>query len=330
MSTDIDIFLAHYGVKGMRWGVRKDRDKSGKKSTGKSGKKTDHDKLVEEYKSIKKPTPSKKQQIENLKASEAKLSAKFGGKEEVSPKTYLGMTKGDLVRVGIGAAVAGGLIYGAYRLHKDFDVLPGSPIKPSVFQAKVNSSKFNIWGKHGHLTPKVYDIPEFTVPKGSTFYRISQQAEKTFNQGTYVTSSLDDFNRYMIGYAQGEKGGKIPFFKVTMKATKDVRIPDMATTLETFGKVLGSSSKEQTVRIFEKYSGGGWDDNVSKKFFDALKAQGYGGILDTMDMGVIGDRPLVLFDTDALSSKKAKPINSGDFVEAASLLKELTDRRPPP
>lgn len=330
MPTNVDIFLAHYGVKGMRWGIRKDRDSSGRRSNSVSGKKTDHDKTIEEYKSIKKKTPSKKEQIENLKASEAKLSAKFGGKEEAAPKTYLGMTKGDLVKVGIGAAVAGGLIYGAYRLSKDFDVPPGSPIKDFAFQSKVNASKISIWGKHGHLTPKVFDIPEFTVPKGSTFYRISQQAEKSFNQGTYATASLDDFNRYMIGYAKGEKGGNIPFFKVTMKAEKDVKIPDMATTLDIFGKVLGSSSKEQTVRIFEKYSGGSWDDNVSKKFFDALKENGYGGILDSMDIGVIGDRPLVLFDTDALSSKRASPLNEGDFIEAASALKELSDRRPPP
>jgi len=35
MSTDVDDFLAHFGVKGMRWGVRRDRGPDGTVSGGK-------------------------------------------------------------------------------------------------------------------------------------------------------------------------------------------------------------------------------------------------------------------------------------------------------
>ena len=62
--------LEHYGVKGMKWGVRKETPTGGKGNR----KKVSHSPNKEAYlNAIKKQkTPSKEQQIKNLKASHLK------------------------------------------------------------------------------------------------------------------------------------------------------------------------------------------------------------------------------------------------------------------
>ena len=71
MSDEIDGFLAHYGVKGMKWGVRKDRDGSSRKSSGSSKKKESGDgfeKAIDEFYASKSHSELQKEGMAKLKA----------------------------------------------------------------------------------------------------------------------------------------------------------------------------------------------------------------------------------------------------------------------
>ena len=71
MSDDLDDFLAHYGVKGMKWGVRKDRDGSSSKSRGSAKKKESGDgfeKAIDEFYASKSHSELQKEGMAKLKA----------------------------------------------------------------------------------------------------------------------------------------------------------------------------------------------------------------------------------------------------------------------
>ena len=99
MSSAADDFLAHYGVKGMRWGYRRQSDGSVKPS-GKTPKSEDH----EASRALMKKRPSQMSNSELKKLNErmqleqtySQLMAKQGsriGRGQGHVKTVLGVTK---------------------------------------------------------------------------------------------------------------------------------------------------------------------------------------------------------------------------------------------
>ena len=71
MTEDIDAFLAHYGVKGMRWGVRRDRGNSGSSSKGQANASD----------ASSKPKKSTKRQENLSRYSDDKLASKVSEKK---------------------------------------------------------------------------------------------------------------------------------------------------------------------------------------------------------------------------------------------------------
>ena len=117
MSVSTEDFLSHYGVKGMKWGVRRDKELAAKrKSAKREAEAKEYDKLARNYNARLKDLTS----IPNHDKSEAKWltsqrdkakrdaeSARSG--EGLSPKQK------QLLK---GVAIAGGVLaaYGAYRV----------------------------------------------------------------------------------------------------------------------------------------------------------------------------------------------------------------------
>jgi hypothetical protein len=73
-------------------------------------------------------------------------------------------------------------------------------------------------------------------------------------------------------------------------------------------------------------SGGGWSGPREKSLMKALRARGYGAIVDEMDAGVIGETPLVFF-SEHVSSKASVPITPQGIAQAEQSLIEIKNRK---
>lgn len=339
-ETDED-FLEHYGVKGMKWGVRKETPTGGKGNR----KKVSHSPNKEAYlNAIKKQkTPSKEQQIKNLKASHLKAQEKLGkDPKESDSKSF--PTRNQILTIGVGAAFVGGVVlYAKYG-----DVLTTAKAGETLSSLKYNiltaQSQSSIWGKGSYVTKRSFDIPPKEFPKGHEFFRISMNSESTFEPATYAVPSIDDFNRYVNSFSK-EKGvdiskialltkgnaDEIGLHKITFKSKMPIKTPDLETRLDVVRKVmLLGDDREEAIRQYNDWAGGSWDSPKAKEFIKILKKRGYDAMVDDMDVGIIGEHPMVIFSPEKFTAKVSEPIRTIDVKAAKSNLREISNRRPPP
>lgn len=113
MEGDVDGFLAHYGVKGMKWGVRKDRKSSGGRSSSKD-EKTSVDQAASALHSF----------AVNSGIDSASLESKYGPsstKEEpaLDDEGSFYQRHKTAINIGVGVAAAGLVAYGGYKYHQN-------------------------------------------------------------------------------------------------------------------------------------------------------------------------------------------------------------------
>lgn len=325
--------LAHYGVKGMKWGVRKEYIPSGRDAAAS---------VTNAYKSAltgmvsASNRLSPKEQAVNLAADNKKFLAKFGAEPSLDLDSSVGgqgkgwrPTKKQVAIGLVGASFVGLYAYGAYtgRLPK-----PGEACSNLQFQLASEKSKLASWGGKGYIQPSSFEREAFSLPKGHVFHRISTWAETDFNNSTYATHSIEDFHRYVAAF-RGEKHTD-NLRHITFKATKEIKVPDLTTTLESLKESLTASwgkaaTESEVIGYYNRLSGADWSDKdeITANFFKSLSKKGYHAIVDEMDAGVIGETPLVLFDKSVLSPKKSIPLTRLVIDKAENSLIELSKRK---
>ena len=340
-SEDLELF--HYGVKGMKWGVRRTDEQLAKaRSSAKSSDQNDgksKDELKSAYlaagKADKPKKLSKAEQAKSLAENQKKFLEKSGFSEEdtAPPNSEKGWrpTKKQVATVVVGAAAVGLIVYGSYKLEKYYNPPPGSLVPANQFKDLTTMSKMSSWIDNDYIKPSSYDQKEFTLPAGHTFNRISKFSETDFSMGTYATASTEDFNRYVTAF-RGELGTNAKLKHVTFTAKEEIKVPDLVTRLETFRQAYNDTYKIQideskALDMYKLHSGGSWDDDIAENFFGALKKKGYSAIIDDMDAGVIGEAPLVMFDTAKFSSKVAVDLTPEAIKAAESNVRELANRK---
>lgn len=355
--------IVHFGVKGMRWGVRKKDDTGGESTAAKPIPKSPDasgtsgstpgitykqpsaaDKaLTKKYQSLPEPKLTKAEQSKNLldsqKKSIDKLDASGDWEFEPPPKGLTAEQKKKLVYLGLGAVAVGGLMYMSNESYKrnysvgelgrNLDGTPNKQSKESQFQDLVNQSKRRSWTT-GYIKQQSWDREEFELPVGHTFNRISRHDEKTFGTATYATHSKADFDRYVVGFRGEIDNGNLRH--VTFKATAPIKVPNLATTIETLRESMSSDlgrnvSPSEATRQYKTLSGGKWDDPTSQNLFKALQAKGYGALVDEMDAGVIGDTPLVLFNHDIVGPKSSVPMTDARIRASENAVTEIPNRK---
>ena len=131
-DPDLEDFLAHYGVKGMKWGVRKSRDVSvGVKSSG--PKKVEPSDYGAAFDDFYKGKPKSEIQHEGQKKLNAQATASFPSSKKPDSKTQTksdeestlrkGLTTEQKVLIGVGAAAAAGVLIYYGKQKYDLNVL---------------------------------------------------------------------------------------------------------------------------------------------------------------------------------------------------------------
>lgn len=328
MSDEVDDFLAHFGVKGMKWGKVKDDEPA-----------FDEASTAASYKAVPKPKLTIKQQSKNRAESEAKSKAKLGPSSDLDDSKKEGFhLTGKQVAIGaVGAAAVGLIIYGAYKHQgkialptEPLPLVPGSKISVNQFQAAMFGAKDRSWGTT-YVQPSSFLQQEFTIPKGHEFHRISRSVEESFSSSTYATSSIADFHRYVVGY-RGEIDIGQPLQHISFSAKADIKVPSLARRLEIFKVAVSdhygiNATEGETLSDYNKLSGGSWTGPLAESFFDGMKKAGYNAFIDDMDAGVIGESPLVLIGKQLFTDKVSSEITDSVIKLAENSLTEINNRK---
>lgn len=244
-----------------------------------------------------------------------------------------------LIAAGVGAVVVGGLAYHSYaqkaKVAKWEEEAAAGNVdsKIKLYNHHMNQSKLHTWMFGSYVTDESWGREGFELPAGHVFHRLSTKDESTrgYKDGTYSLPDERDFNRYVAGF-RGEKVGSSEFYHVTFKSSKSTKVPDLKTTIETLRETMEKEShlpvsREQALTRYQSMSGGSWNSSTSGSFFANLRSKGYGAIVDEMDAGVIGERPLVFFDFPNASPKQSRLLSDGEIANRERSIELMT--KPP-
>jgi hypothetical protein len=293
MSQELDDFLMHYGVKGMKWGVRKDdglnrkerrkaKEEARKKLPKEVKKGVSNADLLFKTAKGRRYAASLKRQIEADAAEIAKNNTKFlakGGftdadvtpeqkRKKLTPQEIAWLAVAGTSLAVVAAAYAYDPIKNAVQKRIVANVKPGDKVSSGNYTELVHGSKSRTWrGKKagGYFQPEALERKEFEIPAGTTFHRISRKPETTFRSetGTYATHSTEDFNRYVNSFRK--ELGSVELHHVQFKAKQPVRVSDyktnsraMAMAME--GRVSSQSpvTLEEGAKRFRAEAGGSW------------------------------------------------------------------------
>jgi hypothetical protein len=339
-QEEIDVFLAHHGVLGMHWGVRRDLHPSG---SGVSAATVKDTKASEKAEAVKSIASHETRSLEKLNPS---VSDEEASRFTPEQKRALKIAAG----VAVTSAV---LAFGVYEAKNNPDAIAkiasmaGKKISPEEFKSNVDFSKAYSWQGDAILKPSIVDHSEFSIPAGTTYHRISRDVEQSFNPITYATPSVEDFNRYLTSY--GHVGGNPQH--VSWESNSDIKVPGLPTVLGTFHEAMHEKyskapravkktldanaigknylSPENVQRVYSARTGGHWTDSVAASFVSRLKEKGYGAIVDDMDSGILADTPIVLFSSEKMGAKRSVSNTEDIIAEAKRSLTELTNRKLP-
>lgn len=206
----------------------------------------------------------------------------------------------------------------------------GQPISAKEFNTLVTHSQMKTWLVNNHMKGDAFTREGFTLDVGHEFKRLSQLAESEYIKPTYSVTSTEDWHRYLTNFRH-EKGPGASFHEVSWKLTEPVKVPALKDVLDSVHEVLkaeGHEPNEKSVlKAYQGMSGQDWQDPRSTNLLKHLKGKGYGAIIDEMDAGVIGDRPLVFFSPESATKRKSKPLTATQIAKAESLVKELQNRK---
>jgi len=297
----VEDFLEHYGVKGMRWGVINEDDRTGLSAEFKSfsnkqkyGSMNDKEEKIEDQNFFKRLTPAQK-----------KAALVFGG-----------------------AVVVAGLAYGAHH----YNLSRAGGLDPRTL---LDGDPFSDLGAHAEGM-RAYMDKGLTLKSGSLVARVSKDIETNIRPGGFFSAhELHDIESYKDFL--GSIGGHTNYFK----ATKDIKVPSTKEYVRILGKAMDHpdvlKARGVNISIFNKLSS---DDKekalfklaaqelarkdfafslnpstvdglLPKRFVSGVLSSGYTSVIDYNNAsGSIAQAPLRHFDGSMFKFFSSEPLTS--------------------
>lgn len=354
-GLDVPPELKHYGVKGQKWGVRKEDELVGRQTS----KKTVDPKMVRAYSEDVARIRKELKKRGHGELDSALLKAKY--ETPVGEEPSKGLSKGQKVAIGVGIGVVGAAVLG-YAAYKGGAFDSGSPINKAITATK-DKFDYDTLAKRYKETPGAYSLFDtrtkaygdaadglkinwengVKLSGGSLLKRVSSVAETEVRAGGFFASFRDEdvksYSAILPSFWPGWRVG-VPMdggFINHYQAASEVRAPSGKQTVEIFRKLIGSDSdfgravglNGEVVKQLSDFELGdtlksyalSWIDNDSpttQKFFSALKENGFNAVIDFNDAGTLGKTPLRIIDSTIFSIVKNETLSFETMVQAAA------------
>lgn len=360
--------LEHYGVKGMRWGVRKDRetgdrdagpskDETGRLGPGEAGEIAQFNASTKAYMAAAtKMTQglSPEQQAANLRANRERFAQKFDGSDSVSkgvekddPSTIAKARekwnaldsdqKKTLAMIGVYGAVAGGVV--AYGVYASRYSVPGSAFTDMMGANSAGpGQKIGLGAYLARINKSqehTYAVENFFRPEAFARPAFELPVGHTFHRISSVAEDTFTQATYASSnaedfhrYAAALGVSGMKRHHVTFQAKDSIKIPALKDVLDTVREVQGSKTERGVLEAYKEISHGQWKGDDAKALIKALQKKGYSGIVDEMDAGVFSERPLVLFSNNKNFGPKSAKVLTRKDLKRA--VDNLTEIPKPP
>lgn len=339
-------YLMHYGVKGMKWGVRRYQNEDGTLTA--AGKKRDaYLRAKDKWTSARGPKTTARARVAMNKAKREFKDAKAQeglSKQSKKSKHQLNLEK-SYVAKGLNAEEAEIQAYKRVKVEKALAVVGGMTL------AAVGA----------YVAYKHYDnVTDRVLKQGFELGRITDPIEKGVHDAFYAFANKHDEKRYTGLYGAHIQSLYGSAVRKSIKVVDSVKVASRKSARDTMSKLVASDPeyKRKLLKTISEHEAnisnnmGAWkvsgairdltsgkvtdrvydaanvalvyhDDNsneVSKRFYDALKTAGYAAVRDINDSKYSGygtKNPLIIFDASKVNIESAKALGK-KAVESAN------------